>query len=139
MTSHLTEKDWQQKIENTSEVDGYELLSVLGEGRFGIVYKARKISTDAFFAIKFLKVWSVPDHAQQNLVKRFELEFETGQIKSDYLIRSHHINQFEGIPYFVMDFCSGGNLERKMNEGISTTEALDILSLIHISEPTRPY
>ena len=130
MTTQHTESSWQALIQNTESVHGYKLMSVLGEGRFGIVYKAQRISDKYFVAIKFLKVWSVPDHAQANLIKRFELEFETGQIASQYLIRSIEMNQLEGIPYFVMEFCSGGNLERKIDSGISLAESLDVAEKI---------
>jgi len=126
MTAIQSETAFLDKLQQTTLAGDYQLDTVLGEGRFGIVYKAMNTNTGEDVAIKFLKVWSVPEHARQNLIRRFELEFETGQIKSDFLIRSIEMNQLDGIPYFVMEYCDGGNLERKLNKGLSTSEALKI-------------
>lgn len=128
MTSalYLSEKAGREKLDSLTQVGSYLLGPVLGEGRFGIVFRASHQSTGGQVAVKFLKVWSVPDHARQNLIRRFELEYETGQIKSDHLIRSIDMNQVEGIPYFIMEFCEGGNLERRMQSGISPAESISI-------------
>lgn len=116
--------DFDQLISESSIMGKYELLEKLGEGSFGIVYKCRNISSGKFFAVKFLKLWSVPDIAKSNLIERFQLEFETGRIDSKYLVQSYEINYLLNIPYFISDFCPGGNLERKINAGLSVDKAL---------------
>jgi serine/threonine protein kinase len=115
-----------QMFDHIHQIGDYHLDKVLGEGRFGIVYKGYHIESKAIVAIKFLKVWSVPDHAKSNLIRRFELEYETGKIESPYLIKTFDINQIEEIPYFIMEYCSGGNLERKIEAGISKEEGIEI-------------
>lgn len=119
---HYTETSGMKLLNNLTQVGDYIIDGKLGEGRFGVVYKGSHTLTAEQVAIKFLKVWSVPDHARNNLIKRFELEYETGKIDSEYLIHSFEISELEGIPYFVMEFCSGGNLERKINTGINENE-----------------
>jgi len=116
---YISEQSGIDILNNLQKVGEYRLGDVLGEGRFGIVYKGIHIHTGEDVAIKFLKIWSVPDHARPNLKKRFELEFETGQIKSDNLINSIKMDQIDEIPYFVMDYCSGGNLERLLQSNPS--------------------
>lgn len=126
MKDITTESGWLSVLRDNKIVGDYVLLNVLGEGRFGLVYKVRHVETDKLFAMKFLKVWSVPQYARQNMIKRFEMEYETGLIPSKYLIQAHLIGDLEGIPYFVMEFCNGGNLERKIANGLERNQALAI-------------
>jgi len=107
------------------QVKDYKILEKIGEGSFGIVFKCLNINDGNFYAIKFLKVWEVPPVAKDNLIERFSLEFETGRIESQHLVKSYEIDYIEGIPYFVSEYCSGGNLERKIQLGISVEQALE--------------
>lgn len=129
-TFKMTETIWRDYTSTLPEISGYQLRSVLGEGRFGIVYKATHLSTGELKAIKFLKVWSVPEHARNNLVRRFELEFETGRIPSTYLISTDHMGHVKEVPYFVMEYCTQGNLERRINAGMRTKDAITYASQI---------
>ena len=53
----------------------YELLDIIGEGGFGLVYKARQLSTDQFVAIKVLKFDSnTSEQKRQHQIARFERE-----------------------------------------------------------------
>lgn len=125
---YITDQFGQAYLDQLKTIDGYLLEDVLGEGRFGVVYKAKRKDNGASVAIKFLKTWSVPQYAKQNLIQRFELEFMTGQIESDYLIHTIEMGNAAEIPYFVMEYCEGGNLERKINAGLSTEEGINIAS-----------
>lgn len=97
-------------------IDTYKLEEILGEGSFGIVYKALNVHNQSEVAIKFLKRWQIPEHAMSNFMKRFELEYETGKIISDHLVRTYFINEFKGLPYYAMDYCPNGNLQRKLGK-----------------------
>ena len=125
---YITEQSGHTLLNNLMNVGGYVLEDVLGEGRFGIVYKSREQTTGTLVAIKFLKTWSVPEYAKDNLIKRFELEFQTGQIESDYLIHTIEMNRVQDIPYFVMEYCDGGNLERKINAGLTFDQVCSIIT-----------
>lgn len=91
-------------------VDGqYQVSRVLGEGSFGKVY-AVKDSYGKTFALKLLKLWEVPSDIRQSLIDRFDMEFETGRIESNYLVHSLSHGFVAGNPYIVMEFCSNGDL-----------------------------
>ena len=124
--ANINEQSGRQILDSLDVIGDYIIEGTLGEGRFGIVYKAKHRNTGHPVAVKLLKVWSVPQHAQMNLIRRFELEFETGQIKSDHLVHTIEMDQIEGIPFIVMDYYPGGNLERKINAGITQDEAIVI-------------
>lgn len=87
----------------------YDVLSVLGEGNFGIVYLVQ-VHGGTKYALKLLKLWEVPSEIRNPLVSRFDMEFETGRIKSNYLVHSLEHGFVEGNPYIVMEYCPGGDL-----------------------------
>ena len=65
-------------------IDGkYQVEKVLGEGTFGIVYSVRDYQGNKY-ALKLLRLWEVHPEIRDGLMKRFDMQFETGQIESDY-------------------------------------------------------
>lgn len=87
----------------------YRVERSLGEGTFGAVYKVCDDSNH-IYAAKLLKLWAVEPEVCKTLRDRFKMEFETGQIKSDYLVHSHTYGTIKGNPYILMEFCPKGDL-----------------------------
>lgn len=93
-------------------IDGrYYVNKVLGEGTYGKVYKVED-NIYGVCALKILRLWEVPADIREALIKRFEMEFRTGQIDSPYLVRSLNYGWVGGNPYIVMEFCNGGDIEK---------------------------
>lgn len=91
-------------------IDGtWEVDSFLGEGTFGQVFKVKDSKGD-YYALKLLKLWEILASERPNLLKRFEREYETGRIQSNYLVHSLHKGIVKGNAYIVMEFCNGGDL-----------------------------
>lgn len=91
-------------------VDGkYQVDRILGEGSFGKVFSVRD-SYGSQYALKLLKLWEVHPEIRDSLVKRFDMEFETGRIPSNYLVHSISHGFVMGNPYIVMEYCGGGDL-----------------------------
>lgn len=109
----------------------YELLSQLGEGGSGSVFKARQIDTERLVALKFLHGSQVTDKAS---MARFTRE---GNVLSRF---THtHIPTFyefgiwnEQLPYIAMEFLEGKSLRSVIDEtgGISWTRCLYIITQI---------
>lgn len=107
----------------------------LGEGSFGKVYAVSDYNNQ-LYALKLLKLWEVPPEIRQSLVARFDMEFETGRINSEYLVHAlaHGIEQ--GNPYIVMEYCPGGDLLERINHenvnlSVVATHVLMGLNALH--------
>lgn len=94
----------------------YTVKKVLGEGTYGKVYSVTDY-TGAQYALKILRLWEVPSEIREPLIQRFEMEFRTGQIDCDNLVRAVQCGKVGGNPYIVMEFCPGGDLESLIGTG----------------------
>lgn len=91
----------------------YTVEKILGEGTFGVVYKVAGPDGNPY-ALKLFKFWEVENGIRESLLKRAEMEFETGQINSQYLVHSLCYGFVNGNPYIIMELCTGGDLLRYM-------------------------
>lgn len=87
----------------------YRVEKMLGAGTFGCVYKV-KGNDGQTYALKLLKLWEIPSIEREELLKRFNMEYETGHIESNYLVHSYTKGTISGNPYIVMEFCPCGDL-----------------------------
>ena len=88
----------------------YRVVRCLGEGTYGIVYLAQEVNNPSVEkAIKVLKLYQNPPNAREAISKRFDREFECGQIKSPYLVAATEKGELKGNPFFVMEYCPEGS------------------------------
>ncbi|MCF0219813.1 MAG: protein kinase [Muribaculaceae bacterium] len=92
-------------------VDGkYIVEQYLGEGTFGRVYRVSEPGKSKRYALKLLKLWTVEAAERTKLLNRFDQEYATGLIKSEYLVQSFGRGMVKGNPYILMEYCPGGDL-----------------------------
>jgi serine/threonine protein kinase len=92
----------------------YRIEKKLGEGAFGKVFKVSDHSGNTY-ALKLLKLWEISLDMREQLVARFDMEYETGRINSNYLVHTVNHGLVQGNPYIVMEFCPNGDLMHAMN------------------------
>ncbi len=104
----------------------YEVLSQIGTGGTGIVYKVRDLETSEIVALKVLKpeIASDPD-VQENFKKEMRL---ARKITHKNVCRIHEFNRLNGSAYTSMEFVEGESLLSRLNRGGSLPlgEALEI-------------
>lgn len=89
-------------------LDNYEILSLLGQGGMGTVYKARNVSVQKIVALKVLPPHSL---SPQGAVERFKREMvATGTLDHPNIVGAHDGGEVEGIHYLVMEFVDGEDL-----------------------------
>ena len=95
----------------------FELLSQLGKGGMGVVWKARDTETGEIIALKLLhSIYSQdPDY-----IARFEREIEVARrIQSPYVVKVLGFGNRDGQPYMSMEYVAGPSLSQLLHERIS--------------------
>ncbi|MEZ0228077.1 MAG: protein kinase, partial [Planctomycetota bacterium] len=103
----------------------YEILSELGRGGMGVVYKARHPQLDQTIA---LKVLLAGDMASKTQVRRFQREAElAGKLKHPNIVAVHDAGTLDDRHYFTMDFIEGVPLnDRVKARDLSLRHAVEI-------------
>ncbi|HUR52902.1 MAG TPA: serine/threonine-protein kinase, partial [Gemmataceae bacterium] len=94
-------------------VPGFEILGELGRGGMGVVYKARKIGLTRVIALKMVR----DTNADPNELVRFLNEAEAAAaIDHPNVVRLYEYGQYDGQPYFTMEYLGGGSLAGYLKE-----------------------
>ncbi len=94
----------------------YDVVSILGEGGMGRIYRVRHAALDRAFAMKVLR----PELAQDSeLAARFILEAKaTASVKHPNVVQITDFGRMpDGVPYFVMELLVGHTLGELIKAG----------------------
>ena len=93
----------------------YEILTAIGAGGMGEVYRARDTRLDRIVAIKVL-----PTHLadRSELRERFEREARTiASLNHPHICTLFDIGQQDGVEYLVMEYLEGETLSQRLLKG----------------------
>jgi eukaryotic-like serine/threonine-protein kinase len=94
-------------------VAGYEVLGELGRGGMGVVYKARHVRLKRPCALKMILAGA---HAAPEEVARFLAEAEAiARLQHAHIVQIRHIGEAEGLPFFELEYVSGGSLDQQLD------------------------
>jgi len=90
-------------------VAGYEIVSLLGQGGMGVVYRARQLSFDRDVALKMIRV----GQAKPAMLARFEQEAKTiGRFAHPHIVTAFDFGRTEGRLYLAMEFLDGQDADQ---------------------------
>lgn len=85
----------------------YEILSVLGLGGMGSVYKARQINLDRIVAIKVLVNWDPSAESQARMARE---ALSLSRLHHPSIINVYGYGVYQGSPYLCMEYVEGETL-----------------------------
>src|SRR3989440_1817326 len=98
-----------------TQLGPYEIVSPLGAGGMGEVYRARDARLDRTVAIKILPAQFSADPVHK---QRFEREAKTiSQLNHPHICVLHDIGHQDGIDYLVMECVEGETLAKRLEKG----------------------
>jgi WD40 repeat protein len=110
-------------------VPGYDILDELGHGGMGVVYRARQTKANRVVALKMILSRA---HATLEQRVRFRIEGEAiARLHHPNIVQLYEVGEYQGLPFFSLEFCEGGGIDRKLTgqplpveEGTALVETL---------------
>ncbi len=106
-------------------ISHYKVLSKLGEGGMGVVYKAQDTKLDRSVALKFLAAHLLKD---EEALKRFHREAKAAAaLHHPNVCPVYEIGEVDGQTFLAMAFLEGDSLDKRIEQGpLKIPETIDI-------------
>ena len=111
----------------------YNIEGVLGKGAMGVVYKGFDPNIARPVAIKTIHKNLLDSEMGQEMLRRFQTEAQAvGKLSHPNIVGIYEFDQYQGTPYFVMEFVEGRDLKSVIKEQkvFSLDEAIKIISAV---------
>ena len=96
--------------DSTYMIRDYRILECIGQGGMGRVYRALHVKLNQQRAVKILKSDRM---GAPEAISRFAREMKLlAQLEHRHIVRAFDAGEHDGLPYFVMEFISGINLNQ---------------------------
>src|SRR4029453_13023468 len=107
-----------QTLSPDTTIAQYKIVSKIGEGGMGEVWRARDTKLGRDVAIKVLPAAFA---ANEERLRRFEQEAQAaGALNHPNILVVYHIGTHEGAPYVVTELLEGESLRERLNDGAIT-------------------
>ncbi len=103
----------------------YEVQDFIGQGAMGLVYRAYHAQLERTGAVKVMQAIS-PD---PDTTARFRHEAQAiAQMRHPNILNVYDFGEYEGTPYMIVEYVSGGSLANRLSQGmIDQAAALNFL------------
>ncbi|HXF16610.1 MAG TPA: serine/threonine-protein kinase [Burkholderiales bacterium] len=111
-----------------STLGRYEILSELGQGSMGVVYRARDPMLDRIVAIKTINLTLPKDELAEYEARFYQEAKAAGGLSHRNIVTIHDIGRSERVAYMAMEFLEGQELRRLLQARtpIGMAHALDV-------------
>lgn len=105
---------------------GYQVVSELGAGGMGQVWRARDLALGREVAVKTIKPDLTP---VPNMKERFLREVRAlARVKSDHVVAVHHVGETRDAPFVVMELLHGESLQARLKR-LQRLPIADVISI----------
>jgi serine/threonine-protein kinase len=95
------------------QLEGYEILGLLGRGGMGVVYRAWHMPLKRVVALKLLRG---PDGAAAHELARFRTEAEAiARLQHPNIVQIYEVGEQRGRPYLALEYVAGGSLADRLD------------------------
>ena len=109
-------------------IDRYKIIRELGRGGMAVVYRATDSMLDRNVAVKMILAENTSREKSEKLLKRFNREAKTlASLSHPNIVKVLDYGEYDGTPYLVMEFISGGALKSRMGKPIPYAQAAALL------------
>jgi serine/threonine-protein kinase len=118
--------------EKTQQLGRYELLSELGQGAMGVVYKARDPVLDRVVAIKTINLTLPKDELSEYEARFYQEARAAGGLNHPNIVTIYDIGKSDRVAYMAMEFLEGEELRSVLShrEPLPVALALDIAAQV---------
>jgi serine/threonine protein kinase len=111
-------------------VPGYEILSELGRGGMGVVYKALDLKLNRIVALKMILAGA---HAGPTELARFHIEAEAvASLQHPNIIQVYQVAEHDNCPFLALEYVNGGSLDEllggKPQPPLAAAELVEVLA-----------
>jgi len=109
-------------------IERYKIIRELGRGGMAVVYQAVDTMLNRNVAMKMILSDNSNREKSEKMLKRFNREAKTlASLSHPNIVKVLDYGEYEGMPYLVMEFVSGGALKSRMGRPIPYAEAATLL------------
>ncbi len=117
------------------QIPGYQVISKIGKGSMGVVYKAKQMSVDRVVAIKILL-----DTLAQNkeFIKRFEREAKiAARLSHNNIVNAIDAGEVDGHYFFVMEYVEGDTIKDHLDKHKTFEEKEALRIVLAVAEALK--
>ncbi|MBI3903232.1 MAG: serine/threonine protein kinase [Nitrosomonadales bacterium] len=115
-----------------TQLGRYEIISELGQGAMGVVYKARDPLIDRILAIKTISLNLALDEREEYEARFYQEAKAAGRLSHPNIVTVYDLGKTEEVAYIAMEFLQGRELRDILDDGqqLSVDQVLDIVAQV---------
>jgi serine/threonine protein kinase len=115
-----------------SQLGRYEVISELGQGAMGVVYKAKDPLIDRIVAIKTINLGLALDEKEEYEARFYQEAKAAGRLSHPNIVTIYDVGKSGDVAYIAMEFLRGRELRDILNDGqaLPVERVLDVVAQV---------